>query len=145
MSLLYTILLVLKSLFPFLREVVFRDKGVKEFLLSNKTATGLAACLLMMFFLFYYVKVVAEITHAKNVELQGQVTELQGTVEEQRLWIGTLEQRLKDKKPRVQSGPSPTPVPPPLERQPATTPPKSKHPPKQSLKDYAIGRLKAID
>lgn len=148
MSLLYTILLVLKSLFPFLREVVFRDKGVKEFLLSNKTATGLAACLLVMFLLFYYVKVVAEMTHAKNVELQGQVTELQGTIDEQKLWIGTLEGRLKDKKPRTQPTPPPTPAPPTPtipERQPATAPPKSKHPPKQSLKDYAIGRLKAID
>jgi len=126
-----------------MREVVLRDKGAKEFLLSNKTATGLAACLLVMFVLFYYVKVVADLTHAKHVELLGRFTEQEQLVKDQKLWIETLEGRLKNR-----PEPAPTPKQPepqlPPERPQAYTPPKSKHP-KQSLKDYAIGRLKAID
>lgn len=140
MSLLYTILLVLKSLFPFLREIVLKDKGVKELLLSNKAATGLAACLLMMFFLFYYVKVVADLTHARNIKLTEDAAVLEKTNADQQLLITTLEGRLKGRP--ASSAPS-TPDPPPPDHPTAMPPPKQKG--KQSLKDYAIGKLKTID
>lgn len=135
MSLLYTILLVLKSLFPFLKEIVLRDKGVKELLLSNKAATGLAACLLVMFILFYYVKVVADLTHARNTKLTTEMVEIKKANDDQKLLITVLEGRLKAR-PTVPT----TPSPPPPDRPTAGQPPK-----KQSLKDYAIGRLKATD
>lgn len=144
MSLLTTVLLVLKSLFPFMREVVLRDKGAKEFLLSNKTATGLAACLLVMFVLFYYVKVVADLTHERHVALLGRFTEQEQLVKDQNLLIETLQDRLKNRPEPAPTPKQPDPTTPPIERPQAYTPPKSKHP-KQSLKDYAIGRLKAID
>jgi hypothetical protein len=139
-SLLYTILLVLKSLFPFLREIVLRDKGVKELLLSNKAATGLAACLVVMFILFYYVKVVADLTHARNIKLTEAAVVLQKTNDDQKLLISVLEGRLKAR-PTAPS--TPTPSPPPPDRPTANVPPKQKG--KPSLKDYAIGKLKAID
>lgn len=135
MSLLYTILLVLKSLFPFLKEIVLRDKGVKELLLSNKAATGLAACLLVMFILFYYVKVVADLTHARNTKLTTEMVEIKKANDDQKLLISVLEGRLKAR-PTVPT----TPSPPPPDRPTAGQPPK-----KQSLKEYAIGRLKATD
>jgi hypothetical protein len=134
-SLLYTILLVLKSLFPFLKEIVLRDKGVKELLLSNKAATGLAACLLVMFILFYYVKVVADLTHARNTKLTTEMVEIKKANDDQKLLISVLEGRLKAR-PTVPT----TPSPPPPDRPTAGQPPK-----KQSLKEYAIGRLKATD
>lgn len=137
MSLLYTILLVLKSLFPFLREIVLRDKGVKELLLSNKAATGLAACLVVMFVLFYYVKVVADLTHARNIKLTEDAAVLQKTYDDQKLLIVVLEGRLKAKPV------APTPNPSPPDRPTAMQPPKQKG--KPTLKDYAIGKLKAID
>jgi hypothetical protein len=138
-SLLYTILLVLKSLFPFLREIVLRDKGVKELLLSNKAATGLAACLVVMFILFYYVKVVADLTHARNVKLTEEAVVLQKTNDDQKLLIDVLQSRLKARPPA-----KPTPAPPPQPDRPtANLPPKQKG--KPSLRDYAIGKLKAID
>lgn len=139
MSLLYTILLVLKSLFPFLREIVLRDKGVKELLLSNKAATGLAACLVVMFVLFYYVKVVADLTHGRNIKLTEDAVVLQKTNDDQKLLIGVLEGRLKA---RPANPTTPTPFPQP-DRPTANVPPKQKG--KPSLKDYAIGKLKAID
>lgn len=138
MSLLYTILLVLKSLFPFLREIVLRDKGVKELLLSNKAATGLAACLVVMFVLFYYVKVVADLTHARNIKLTEDAAVLQKTYDDQKLLIVVLEGRLKAKPVAP-----PTPNPSPPDRPTAMQPPKQKG--KPTLKDYAIGKLKAID
>lgn len=138
MSLLYTILLVLKSLFPFLREIVLRDKGVRELLLSNKAATGLAAFLLVMFVLFYYVKVVADLTHARNTKLMTEIVELKKTDSDQKLLIGVLEARLKAR-PAAPTTPSPSPP----ERPTAIQPPKQKG--KPSLRDYAIGKLNAID
>ncbi|MNQ06255.1 hypothetical protein D3C85_190050 [compost metagenome] len=140
MSLLYTILLVLKSLFPFLKEIVLRDKGVRELLLSNKAATGLAACLLVMFVLFYYVKVVADLTHVRNTKLTTELVELKKTNSDQLELIGVLEGRLKARPMK----PAPTtPNPSPPERPTAAQPPKQKG--KPSLRDYAIGKLKAID
>jgi cell division protein FtsN len=139
-SLLYTILLVLKSLFPFLKEIVLRDKGVRELLLSNKAATGLAACLLVMFVLFYYVKVVADLTHVRNTKLTTELVELKKTNSDQLELIGVLEGRLKARPMK----PAPTtPNPSPPERPTAAQPPKQKG--KPSLRDYAIGKLKAID
>lgn len=140
MSVLYTILLILKSLFPFLKEIVLKDKGVRELLLSNKAATGLAACLLVMFVLFYYVKVVADLTHAKNTKLTTEIVELKKTNSDQTLLISVLEGRLKARP----ATPAPTtPHPSPPERPTAAQPPKQKG--KPSLRDYAIGKLKAID
>jgi len=140
-SLLYTILLVLKSLIPFLREIVLRDKGVKELLLSNKAASGLAVCLLVMFILFYYVKVVADLTHVRNTKLTEDAVVLQKTNSDQLLLISTLEGRLKVRP--VSTAPT-TPHPSPPDRPTAAQPPKQKGT-KQSLKNYAIGKLKATD
>lgn len=137
MSALYTILLILKSLFPFLREVVFRDKGLRELLLSNKAATGLACCLLVMFFLFYYVKVVAELTHARNLVLITEATALRKEIDDKQLLIDKLSTPLKNR-------PVPTTTHPAPKDPPATTVSKPK-PKKPSLRDYAMGRLKSID
>lgn len=138
MSLLYTILLVLKSLFPFLKEIVLRDKGVKELLLSNKAATGLAVCLLVMFILFYYVKVVADLTHARNTKLTTEMVEINKTVSDQQLLITVLQDRLKAR-PSIPT----TPSPPTPDHPTAAPPPKQKG--KPSLRDYAIRKLNAID
>jgi hypothetical protein len=140
-SVLYTILLILKSLFPFLKEIVLKDKGVKELLRSNKAATGLAVCLLVMFVLFYYVKVVADLTHARNTKLTTEMVELKKTNGDQKLLISELEGRLKKVRPAIPAPTTPHPSPP--ERPTAAQPPKQKG--KPSLRDYAIGKLKAID
>lgn len=139
MSALYTILLILKSLFPFLREVVFRDKGLRELLLSNKAATGLACCLLVMFLLFYYVKVVAELTHNRNLMLTAEVTALKKEIDDKKLLIDELSVPLKNRPLNTRPTANHTPRDPP----PVVTPkPKPK---KSSLRDYAMGRLKTID
>lgn len=145
MPLLYTLLLVLKSLFPFLREIIFKDKGVREFLLGNKPATGLAACLLVMFLLFYYAKLVAEFTHVRNTALTAENATLVKSNADQLVLIGVLEDRLSKKATFKVAVPVQQPTPTP------TTPPKpdavthKPREPKPSMRTYVIGRFKSID
>ena len=55
-----TWLLILKSLFPFLQELILKDKTFRELFTRNKLATFLLACLVLVFFLFLKVSDIAD-------------------------------------------------------------------------------------
>lgn len=85
-----TLILILKSLLPFAKEIFLKDKDLKEFLLENKIATALSLCLICVFLLFLYMSEVAdkaldEVKQLKqssayqetvNSELRSRVTEM---------------------------------------------------------------------
>lgn len=54
-----TAFLVLKSLFPFIREIVLKDKTLRSILFGNLLATFLIGALIFMFCLLMYISSVA--------------------------------------------------------------------------------------
>lgn len=50
-----TVLLVLKSLLPFIREILLKDKLLKELFLTNKLATAMTGCVAVLFVLFLHM------------------------------------------------------------------------------------------
>lgn len=147
-----TILLILRSLLPFLKEVVFKDKVLKDILLENKLATALTGCVLFMFLLLMYSTDVADnaVGEASSLKqtngfLTTQVTDLQQRVKD-------LEDERRGKyggKSAMVEGPDshhlPTPAPDPLGpvKNPAVKVRKVKADP--SLKAYVESRLKSLE
>lgn len=64
-----TLLLILKSLFPFAKELILKDKDLSTFLLTNKLASIMLGCLIFLFVIFVYVSEVAD-GALKEVEKQ---------------------------------------------------------------------------
>lgn len=130
-----TLVLIIKTLLPFLKDILFKDKGLAEFVLSNKTISALAFCLLFVFGLVYYMSYIAEgaITRIRYLEKTNSALMSQ---------IKTLEtppdKEVEVKCPIcVSSSPTTanTAIPPPK-------PPSSK---KISVKQYAVSKLKELD
>lgn len=83
-----TLFLILKSLFPFIREIILKDKVVKDIFLENKLATMLFGCVTFLFLLFLYVNGAADSAQndlrdktQENQQLAQQVTELKSKVD----------------------------------------------------------------
>lgn len=162
-----TILLILKSIFPFLREWFLKEKALQEIVAQNKLACFLLCCILVMFVVFIRVsdsanKVFDDLNTANQqlgfnttiiADLRGRVVTLEG--EKKQLMDHALGK-----------GPAPTDVTPPpseavpqtlqLQPDPQKTPkkeaPKSKPPAtrarrdteEKSLREYVEEQLKTL-
>lgn len=90
-----TAYLIFRSAFPFIKEVLLEDKGLKELLLGNKPALLLALCLLFVFVLLADTTgQVGELVD-KNKKLTSDNGVLVQTVAEQKTRITTLEESLR--------------------------------------------------
>lgn len=133
-----TLLLLLKSLFPFLKEILLRDKTLKAFVGDNKTATFLLSILVLVFILFLAVVDILsdKINELEKVKESGVFTTPQ--LEDANKRIKELEDQLKLCRP----------VQPPDASQGnnrPTTHVASEGKKGKSLKDYASSRLKSLD
>lgn len=74
-----TLVLILRSLWPFVKEIVLRDKGLREFLLTNLTASMLAGCLVFVFLALYYISLIADtaVQRADELDRQNQLLQQQ--------------------------------------------------------------------
>ncbi|MNP96506.1 hypothetical protein D3C85_90910 [compost metagenome] len=133
-----TLLLLLKSLFPFLKEILLRDKTLKAFVGDNKTATFLLSILVLVFILFLAV---VDVLSDKNKELEKMKESGVFTtphLEDANKRIKELEDQLKLCRPvqpdRAGQG----------NHHPSTNAP-SEGKKGKSLKDYASSRLKSLD
>jgi type IV secretory pathway VirB10-like protein len=150
-----TLLLLLKSVWPFLEEVLLKDKTFKAFVSDNKTATFLSTILLIVFIIYLYtVGMLSEKTEEiQKMKDTGIYTS--PSLEDANKRIKELEDQLKEKKPPI---PEPTPttadVPPP------TTPTPTEHHTQpnpvaskgkkgkslgDNLRDFTLSRLKSLD
>lgn len=132
-----TLLLLLKSLFPFLKEILLRDKTLKAFVGDNKTATFLLSILVLVFILFLAV---VDVLSVKNKELEKMKESGAFTtphLEDANKRIKELEDQLKlcrPVQPDVSQG-----------NHHPTTNVASEGKKGKSLKDYASSRLKSLD
>lgn len=163
-----TFLLILKSLFPFLREWFLKEKALQEIVAQNKLACFLIACILMIFLIFIKVsdnadKVYDDLNAANQqlgynatviADLRERVTTLEG--EKKQLMEHAFG---KGKPPPENVTPTPSDQVPPtltLQPDPQKSPPKDlvktpvpadrprRHIPDRSLKDYVEDQLKNL-
>lgn len=138
-----TVILILKSLLPFMKEILFKDRLLRELFLENKIATILAGCVLFLFVLVAHVSEVASAAAHENARLAQANEYLTSTNTELRDRISKLEDRLDAKGP-VGEGPT-------EHRQPSkpTVKPQAVKPTKkrkdQSLKSYIERKFKALE
>lgn len=155
-----TLMLIVKSLLPFLKEILLKDKGLRDLLAENLVATFLSGCLVFLFLLFMYTANLAD----KNYD---EVRSLKQTLAHRDETIADLRKQLD---PPAGNGTPPPPTvdeptekpadaqvtaPPtstesrPQQSQPPPTnqPVKTEKKPRatQSLKSYAESRLKKFE
>lgn len=165
-----TFLLILKSLFPFLKEWFLKDKALQEVVAQNKLACFLIACILVVFFVFIRVnssvdKTFADLTVAKQqrehdvstmVDLRERIAVLES--EKQRLLEHAFGKCGPPKKEEALPKAQATPI---LKEQPqdydsSKSPPKDpaktpitadrprRYVPDKSLRDYVEDKLKNL-
>ena len=161
-----TLLLLLKSLFPFLEEMLLRDKTLKAFVYDNKTATFLSTILVIVFIIFLYVVSELGAATAEIQKMKDSGSYTTPSLEDANKRIKELEDQLKEKKPPV---PEPTPAtaeatsatpPPPVIPMAATPATPAEHHSQptpaaskgkkgktlgENLRDFATSRLKSLD
>jgi len=110
-----TLMLIVKSLWPFLKEILLKDKGFRDLIAENVVATFLSGCLLALFALFVYTANLAD----KNFDEVNRLTQDAGhtakIVEDQKHTIEVQAEELKKFRERY-----PTPL--AVEPQPVVKP-----------------------
>ena len=142
-----TVILILKSLLPLLKEFVLKDKLLRELLLENKIATILSGCVLFLFILFMHVSSIATESAHANAELKQENAYLKKDNEDLKVRVERLEQELRDLR-RMPTGPTEhyaeeTPVEPTPQPARPVTKPKPK-PKAQSLRSKIENRFKSF-
>ena len=102
-----TVILILKSLLPLLKEFVLKDKLLRELLLENKIATILSGCVLFLFILFMHVSEIATNSAHANAELKQENAYLSKGNDELRVRVERLEEELRNlRNPPAKEGPT---------------------------------------
>lgn len=155
-----TLVLILKSLYPFLREILLKDKGLQDLLLGNKLATILSACLLFVFIVCLYMNEVANNAFAQVKSLTQANASLIETNAEKSTRITDLEDKNwqlqwgKGSKPPAAAPPADGTVVATPQDAVLTTPPpaasgaKDRRPakrPQRSLKSFASDQMKQLE
>ena len=151
-----TLILIVKSLWPFLKEILLKDKGLRDLIAENVVATFLCGCLLFLFMLFVYTANLAD----KNFDLANG---LKRDLEHRDESIASLTARLEaadSELKKLREGPKAPPTPAvssspaeqktpephvPKPDRPPTSPARPSSKPKDpsgSLKSYVESRLK---
>jgi len=126
-----TIILLARTVWPFIKEIILRDMYLKEILVANKTATMLALCLVIVLAMTYYIAGVAADREAQLENLKKRYVELE-------LMYMAVSSQESDSCPVCMAIPVPEPIPPKPERDAIIVQP----PPRTPIKTYAITRLK---
>lgn len=114
---LISFLKVMQALWPFLREVLLRNKGFKEAILENKVLSTLFSLLVVMFFAFLnasdiVTKQRSDLTQVQHEfalvqvryeELQGTAKHLEQTITDQANSLGTLRNQAEVSEQHVRS------------------------------------------
>lgn len=113
-----TVLLILKSLLPFLKEILLKDRLLRELLTENKLASILAGCVLFLFLLVVHATDTASATDRENDKLKMANEHLLGTNKELKERVDRLEdemRKMRERPPEPTQGPSEhyQPIPPP--------------------------------
>lgn len=141
-----TVILILKSLLPLLKEFILKDKLLRETLLENKIATMLAGCVLFLFILVMHVSGLVTDAALTNGELKHENAYLKLGNDDLKARVGKMEEELRDlrRPPVTQPEPPPEETPPEPNPQPVKT--KSKPKPKQqSLRETIQLRFKSFE
>jgi len=142
-----TVLLVLKSLLPFLKEILLKDRLLRELLLENKVATILAGCVFFLFILVAHVSEIATESARANDGLKLTNSHLLESNQDLKDRVAKLEEELRELRlgPPSPEGPSEHHLPQPPEPvvQPKTAPKKKKQP--QSLRSQIELRFKTFE
>lgn len=116
----YSLTLILRSLVPFLKEVLLRDKDFAQYVKHNFVPVVLIACLFAMFMMFYSMRSMLQ-------EANEKIRELTDNAPKPKICTTTSE---------IKEAPD-APVKPKVEPQVALPPPK--------IKSYASNKLKAME
>lgn len=117
-----TVFLILKSLLPFLKEILLKDRLLRELLAENKIASILAGCVLFLFLLVAHATSTADNANRENDRLKMSNEHLVLSNKELKERVDKLEEEvreLRDRPPPPTQGPSehhqstPTPNPKP--------------------------------
>lgn len=111
-----TLLLIAKSLWPFLKEIVLKDKGLRDLLVENKVASYLSGCLLFLFLLFLFTTSLADKNYDDAKRLAQDKSFNLETIKKNEERIANLEAEIKE----LRSSPKPPETTPPVDK-PATT------------------------
>jgi hypothetical protein len=91
-----------KSLIPLAREIIFKDKDLKAFLLANKVGSILFGCLVFLFLAFLYVAELADNSSREIEKLKfsggydsANIIDLKGQIESLKADKGLLMQQLQ--------------------------------------------------
>lgn len=163
-----TFLLILKSLFPFLREWFLKEKALQEIVAQNKLACFLIACILVVFLIFVKVSENADKAYDDLTTANQQLGYDKTVIDDLRERVATLEGEKKQLMEHAFGKGNPPPkdvTPPPSDQVPPTltiqpdpqkSPPKDpvktpvpadrprRHTPDKSLKDYVEDQLKNL-
>lgn len=143
-----TVLLILKSLLPFLKEILLKDRLLRELLLENKVATILAGCVFFLFILVAHVSDIATASAQDNATLKTTNSHLLESNKDLKDRVARLEEELRNLRgsPPSLEGPSEHHVPEPTEPVEKPQPvKKKKKPPQQSLRSQIELRFKTFE
>lgn len=104
-----TVFLILKSLLPFLKEILLKDRLLRELLAENKIASILAGCVLFLFLLVAHATSTADNANRENDRLKMSNEHLLESNKELKVRVEKLEaevQKLRDRPPEDAEGPS---------------------------------------
>ena len=104
-----TVFLILKSLLPFLKEILLKDRLLRELLAENKIASILAGCVLFLFLLVAHATSTADNANRENDRLKMSNEHLLESNKDLKARVEKLEaevQKMRDRPPEPNEGPS---------------------------------------